>query len=68
MWPTSSRCRAGCPSTAHPSGNLHNLTSTQLLVAVALVIGTVELLGLPAEELEVHGFFCHARYEGTKAP
>ncbi|MGW3286409.1 HoxN/HupN/NixA family nickel/cobalt transporter [Streptomyces sp. NPDC001002] len=35
----------------------YNLTITGLSVAVALVIGTVELLGLLAEKLDLHGFF-----------
>ncbi|WP_340384284.1 HoxN/HupN/NixA family nickel/cobalt transporter [Streptomyces sp. SS7] len=35
----------------------YNLTVTALSVAVALVIGTVELLGLLAERLRLHGVF-----------
>ncbi len=35
----------------------YNLTITGLSVAVALIIGTVELLGLFAEKLDLHGFF-----------
>jgi high-affinity nickel-transport protein len=35
----------------------YNLTITGLSVAVALLIGTAELLGLLAEKLELHGFF-----------
>ncbi|MFE3163248.1 HoxN/HupN/NixA family nickel/cobalt transporter [Streptomyces sp. NPDC059224] len=35
----------------------YNLTVTGLSVAVALVIGTVELLGLLADKLELHGAF-----------
>ncbi|MEU3712967.1 HoxN/HupN/NixA family nickel/cobalt transporter [Streptomyces catenulae] len=35
----------------------YNLTITGLSVAVALLIGTVELLGLLAEKLDLHGFF-----------
>ena len=35
----------------------YNLTITGLSVAVALLIGTVELLGLLAEKLELHGAF-----------
>ena len=35
----------------------YNLTITGLSVAVALLIGTVELLGLLAEKLGLHGFF-----------
>nr|WP_251076710.1 HoxN/HupN/NixA family nickel/cobalt transporter [Streptomyces benahoarensis] len=35
----------------------YNLTITGLSVAVALLIGTVELLGLLAEKLALHGFF-----------
>ncbi|WP_345746754.1 HoxN/HupN/NixA family nickel/cobalt transporter [Streptomyces sp. ODS28] len=35
----------------------YNLTITGLSVAVALIIGTVELLGLLAEKLELHGAF-----------
>ncbi|MFI6768000.1 hypothetical protein [Streptomyces sp. NPDC050355] len=43
-------------------------SASELPVAVALIVGTVELLGLLAEELDVHGFSCQARYEGTEAP
>ncbi|MER8188591.1 HoxN/HupN/NixA family nickel/cobalt transporter [Kitasatospora sp. NPDC094015] len=35
----------------------YNLTITGLSVAVALIIGTVELLGLAAEKLDLHGAF-----------
>jgi high-affinity nickel-transport protein len=35
----------------------YNLTITGLSVAVALLIGTVELLGLLAEQLDLHGPF-----------
>ncbi|GAA3177738.1 MULTISPECIES: HoxN/HupN/NixA family nickel/cobalt transporter [Streptomyces] len=35
----------------------YNLTITGLSVAVALLIGTVELLGLLADKLGLHGFF-----------
>ncbi|WP_399096702.1 HoxN/HupN/NixA family nickel/cobalt transporter [Streptomyces sp. BBFR2] len=35
----------------------YNLTITGLSVAVALLIGTVELLGLLADKLALHGFF-----------
>ncbi|MFC8432721.1 HoxN/HupN/NixA family nickel/cobalt transporter [Streptomyces sp. NPDC057253] len=35
----------------------YNLTITGLSVAVALIIGTVELLGLLADKLDLHGFF-----------
>lgn len=35
----------------------YNLTVTALSVAVALIIGTVELLGLLAEKLHLHGAF-----------
>ncbi|MFF5402765.1 HoxN/HupN/NixA family nickel/cobalt transporter [Streptomyces misionensis] len=35
----------------------YNLTITGLSVAVALIIGSVELLGLLADKLELHGFF-----------
>lgn len=35
----------------------YNLTVTGLSVAVALIIGTVELLGLVAEKAGLHGFF-----------
>ena len=35
----------------------YNLTITGLSVAVALLIGTVELLGLVAEKLDLHGAF-----------
>lgn len=35
----------------------YNLTITGLSVAVALIIGTVELLGLVAEKAGLHGFF-----------
>ncbi|SOE07022.1 HoxN/HupN/NixA family nickel/cobalt transporter [Streptomyces sp. Ag109_G2-15] len=35
----------------------YNLTITGLSVAVALIIGTVELLGLLADELDLHGAF-----------
>lgn len=35
----------------------YNLTITGLSVAVALIIGTVELLGLLADRLGLHGFF-----------
>ncbi|MEV7339567.1 HoxN/HupN/NixA family nickel/cobalt transporter [Streptomyces sp. NPDC093544] len=35
----------------------YNLTITGLSVAVALIIGTVELLGLLAEQLNLHGAF-----------
>ncbi|MCS0602634.1 HoxN/HupN/NixA family nickel/cobalt transporter [Streptomyces sp. LP11] len=35
----------------------YNLTITGLSVAVALIIGTVELLGLLAEKLDLHGAF-----------
>ncbi len=35
----------------------YNLTVTGLSVAVALVIGTVELLGLLAQKLGLHGVF-----------
>ncbi|WP_193587852.1 HoxN/HupN/NixA family nickel/cobalt transporter [Streptomyces sp. MBT27] len=35
----------------------YNLTVTGLSVAVALVIGTVELLGLLADKLDLHGVF-----------
>ena len=35
----------------------YNLTITGLSVAVALIIGTVELLGLLAEKLHLHGMF-----------
>ncbi|WP_030277043.1 HoxN/HupN/NixA family nickel/cobalt transporter [Streptomyces sp. NRRL B-24484] len=35
----------------------HNLTITGLSVAVALIIGTVELLGLLADQLDLHGVF-----------
>lgn len=35
----------------------YNLTITGLSVAVALIIGTVELLGLLAEKLHLHGVF-----------
>ncbi|MGV9791523.1 HoxN/HupN/NixA family nickel/cobalt transporter [Streptomyces sp. NPDC004673] len=35
----------------------YNLTITGLSVAVALIIGTVELLGLVAEKADLHGFF-----------
>ncbi|MFE6489827.1 HoxN/HupN/NixA family nickel/cobalt transporter, partial [Streptomyces sp. NPDC057757] len=35
----------------------YNLTITGLSVAVALIIGTVELLGLLADELALHGAF-----------
>ena len=35
----------------------YNLTITGLSVAVALIIGTVELLGLLAEKLDLHGMF-----------
>jgi high-affinity nickel-transport protein len=35
----------------------YNLTITALSVAVALIIGTVELLGLLAEKLKLHGVF-----------
>ncbi|WP_241777957.1 HoxN/HupN/NixA family nickel/cobalt transporter [Streptomyces sp. CT34] len=35
----------------------YNLTITGLSVAVALIIGTVELLGLLADKLGLHGFF-----------
>jgi high-affinity nickel-transport protein len=35
----------------------YNLTITDLSVAVALVIGTIELLGLLADKLHLHGAF-----------
>jgi high-affinity nickel-transport protein len=35
----------------------YNLTITGLSVAVALIIGTVELLGLLADKLDLHGAF-----------
>ncbi|MGY5057337.1 HoxN/HupN/NixA family nickel/cobalt transporter [Streptomyces sp. 900105755] len=35
----------------------YNLTITGLSVAVALIIGTVELLGLLADKLDLHGLF-----------
>ncbi|WP_186785283.1 HoxN/HupN/NixA family nickel/cobalt transporter [Streptomyces misionensis] len=35
----------------------YNLTITGLSVAVALIIGSVELLGLLADKLDLHGFF-----------
>ncbi|MER5525424.1 HoxN/HupN/NixA family nickel/cobalt transporter [Streptomyces sp. NPDC002677] len=35
----------------------YNLTITGLSVAVALIIGTVELLGLLADKMDLHGFF-----------
>ncbi|WP_406431512.1 HoxN/HupN/NixA family nickel/cobalt transporter [Streptomyces sp. NBC_00631] len=35
----------------------YNLTITGLSVAVALIIGTVELLGLLADKMELHGVF-----------
>jgi len=37
----------------------YNLTITALSVAVALLIGTVELLGLLAEKFDLHGTFWH---------
>ena len=37
----------------------YNITITGLSVAVAFVIGTVELLGLAANELTLHGHFWH---------
>ncbi len=37
----------------------YNLTVTGLSVAVALLIGTVELLGLLAQQLGLHGAFWH---------
>jgi high-affinity nickel-transport protein len=37
----------------------YNLTVTGLSVAVALVIGSVELLGLVAEKAHLHGTFWH---------
>ncbi|MYR01846.1 HoxN/HupN/NixA family nickel/cobalt transporter, partial [Streptomyces sp. SID6139] len=35
----------------------YNLTITGLSVAVALIIGSVELLGLLADQMDLHGFF-----------